>query len=454
MRPTFDRWYAMVLLLDERAAPDVAALVDRSPAWSVNGAAPDIAPLIPLLQRRKLRRCATLGRHGLPGRRHRGAGRRHPPREQGRPRRARRAVLDVRVRRRTDGLAAPDDAASRARSALRHRRRVAGRRARFAGARGDHDADASIRRARPAHRRAGPSWCRAGRGRSSRTRSRSATRSASPASRRLAGSNPMDLDAHVRDDHVRRGRARAAATVPRARSPARASTVVGSRCSPRAPGLVPRTGRPVGARSDGLKLTRTRAERWPSRPPLPIVFVQVVQLIEPWPLPLGCRSEPCRSSASTLSRDSTAGRSYCMSCSFRRGVICSPRRTTHCSDHRSWIARFNGHETMSIACRFRHAAARFDGLGEHLTTESAICARPTPHPPDDRPKRRLHTAATSSLDRAISRRRRRAAAADRRHRSRRPGRSGDRARPADRVIGWHRPATTIGRRPTRAPDAR
>ena len=53
VRPTFDRWYAMVLLLDQRAATEVSALVDRSPAWSVNGAAPDIAPLIPLLQRRR-----------------------------------------------------------------------------------------------------------------------------------------------------------------------------------------------------------------------------------------------------------------------------------------------------------------------------------------------------------------------------------------------------------------
>lgn len=52
VRPTFDRWYATVLLLDRGAAAEVAAIVDRSPAWSVNGAAPDIAPLVPLLQRR------------------------------------------------------------------------------------------------------------------------------------------------------------------------------------------------------------------------------------------------------------------------------------------------------------------------------------------------------------------------------------------------------------------
>jgi N-acetylglutamate synthase-like GNAT family acetyltransferase len=52
VRPTFDRWHATVLLLDERAAPDVAALVDRSRAWSVNGAATDIAPLIPRLRRK------------------------------------------------------------------------------------------------------------------------------------------------------------------------------------------------------------------------------------------------------------------------------------------------------------------------------------------------------------------------------------------------------------------
>jgi N-acetylglutamate synthase-like GNAT family acetyltransferase len=53
VRPTFDRWYAMVLLVDERAAAAAAALVDRSPAWSVNGAATDIAPLVPLLRRRR-----------------------------------------------------------------------------------------------------------------------------------------------------------------------------------------------------------------------------------------------------------------------------------------------------------------------------------------------------------------------------------------------------------------
>ena len=53
VRPTFDRWYATVLLVDRRAAATVAAIVDRSPAWSVNGAAPDIASLIPLLRRRR-----------------------------------------------------------------------------------------------------------------------------------------------------------------------------------------------------------------------------------------------------------------------------------------------------------------------------------------------------------------------------------------------------------------
>ncbi|HEX4980737.1 MAG TPA: hypothetical protein VFV63_03525 [Ilumatobacteraceae bacterium] len=52
VRPTFDRWHAMVLLLDQRAAADVAAIVDRSPAWSVTGVATDIAPVVPLLRRR------------------------------------------------------------------------------------------------------------------------------------------------------------------------------------------------------------------------------------------------------------------------------------------------------------------------------------------------------------------------------------------------------------------
>ncbi len=53
VRVTFDRWHAMVLLLDERAAVNVAAIVDRSQAWSVNGVAPDIAPLLSLLRRRR-----------------------------------------------------------------------------------------------------------------------------------------------------------------------------------------------------------------------------------------------------------------------------------------------------------------------------------------------------------------------------------------------------------------
>ncbi len=52
VRPTFDRWFATVLLLDVGAAADVARLVDHGPAWSVVGAAPDIAPLVPLLRRR------------------------------------------------------------------------------------------------------------------------------------------------------------------------------------------------------------------------------------------------------------------------------------------------------------------------------------------------------------------------------------------------------------------
>jgi N-acetylglutamate synthase-like GNAT family acetyltransferase len=53
VRPTFDRWHASVLLLDERAAADAAAIVDRSQAWSVNGAATDIAPLLPFLRRKQ-----------------------------------------------------------------------------------------------------------------------------------------------------------------------------------------------------------------------------------------------------------------------------------------------------------------------------------------------------------------------------------------------------------------
>ena len=184
VRPTFDRWYAMVLLLDEarrsrcrrdrRSQPGVECERCRARHRAADPVAPAAA----------LRRRATLGRHGVPDRRHRRAGRRHPPGERGRPRRARRAVLDVRVRRRTDGLAVADDAAPRARPALRHRRRLAGRRGRARRRAGDHDSDASTTACSTCSRSCRTTVVRAGRGHSSPTRSRSATRSASPAWRR------------------------------------------------------------------------------------------------------------------------------------------------------------------------------------------------------------------------------------------------------------------------------
>ncbi len=64
----------------------------------------------------------------------------------------------------------------------------------------------------------------------------------------LAGSNPMDLDAHVRRRPVRRGRAGAEATVPRPTSPARPLRSLATTAT-ESPGLVPRTGRHIGPRS-------------------------------------------------------------------------------------------------------------------------------------------------------------------------------------------------------------
>jgi hypothetical protein len=52
-RATFDRWHAMVLLLEPSAAAAAAQLVDRGRSWTVHGAATDIGPLVPLLGRRR-----------------------------------------------------------------------------------------------------------------------------------------------------------------------------------------------------------------------------------------------------------------------------------------------------------------------------------------------------------------------------------------------------------------
>jgi GNAT superfamily N-acetyltransferase len=51
VRATFDRWLGYSLVVDAGAAPHVAAIADRSLAWSVTGSAEDVRPLIEHLSR-------------------------------------------------------------------------------------------------------------------------------------------------------------------------------------------------------------------------------------------------------------------------------------------------------------------------------------------------------------------------------------------------------------------
>ena len=114
---------------------------------------------------------------------------------------------------------------------------------------------------------------------------------------------------------VRRRRARAAATVPRAGSPAPSCTAGGSRCNPRAPIWFREPGEPAGPRA-WIDATGTRSKsgrrRIGHRPR--IVFVVGFSSSSLGHSRCCCCLRYCRSSASTLSRDSTAGRSYCMIC--------------------------------------------------------------------------------------------------------------------------------------------
>ena len=199
VRPTFDRWHAMVLLLDEGAATDVAAIVDRSPAWSVNGAAPDIAPLIPLLRRRRsvdvrpwVVTAYPVEITDVPDDSTRLAG---------------GADLDALVELYSAFEFVGGLTAWQLRAMLRHvldrhyidRRGPAGRRRQVRRRSGDHGTDASLRRGRSAHRAPGPSRCRLVVG--PRRRAQSIGNALGLAGiAALAGSNPLDLDVHLRDD--------------------------------------------------------------------------------------------------------------------------------------------------------------------------------------------------------------------------------------------------------------
>lgn len=52
VKSCFDRWYGSVFVLDAASGPLVAAIVDRSPAWSVSASTADIGPVIDHLTRR------------------------------------------------------------------------------------------------------------------------------------------------------------------------------------------------------------------------------------------------------------------------------------------------------------------------------------------------------------------------------------------------------------------
>ena len=319
VRPTFDRWYATVLLLDERAAADVAAIVDRSPAWSVNGAATDIAPLLPFLRRKQsvdvrpwvVTAICPVELTDVPDDTTR-------LREPGRPRRARRAVLDVRVRRRSDGVAVAVDAAPRARPALHHRRRAG--RATRPGSPVHWRRPTRTRRygvldlltVVPDHRGAGWSWALV-----ARAQTIGNALGLAEAWRPWSGSNPMNFDVHMGDDTYIAVRPGAAPDDSAGRVACASSTVGGSRCSPGSADLVPRNL--ASCRSAIWIEARARQERRPfGHRPRHRVRPEGIQLIEPWPRPRPYLRH-CRSSASTLTRDSTAGRSYCISVSFRRG---------------------------------------------------------------------------------------------------------------------------------------
>ncbi len=89
----------------------------------------------------------------------------------------------------------------------------------------------------------------------------------------LAGSNPMDLEDHLGDDRYVAVELGAAATVPRPGSPARAVRSLATAPTESA-GLVPRTGRPVGPQRgltfDGRRRDRPKRDEAAIRgPPLP-----------------------------------------------------------------------------------------------------------------------------------------------------------------------------------------
>ena len=223
----------------------------------------------------------------------------------------------------------------------------------------------------------------------------------------LAGSNPMDLDAHVARRPVRRGGTGAETTVPRPTSPTRPLRSLATTAT-ESTDLVPRTGRHIDARSTEQRMTdsadpgRGGAAARDCRRSQPEYLMG--QLIEPWPPPPLLLLRNCRSSASTLSRDSTAGRSYCMSGSFRLRIDHSPRRITHSSERHSSMTRCLRPRSVSIGAGIVMLPQDSVVLRGHLTTEGAI--GPADASPSVRsPNTRLRIAARSSRARPVSRRR-------------------------------------------------
>ena len=322
VRPTFDRWYAMVLLLDERAATDVAALVDRSPAWSVNGAAPDIAPLIPLLQRRRFVDVRPWVVTAYP------IDVTEVPDDV--TRLASGADLDALVELYSTFEFVGGLTAWQLRTMLRHlldRHYVIvvewpGDDARFAGAVAITTRTRRLRRARPAHGRAGPPW----RGLVLGSRRPRAVDRQRARHRRRCGARGVEPDGPRRPcarRPVRRGRTGAETTVPRPTSPARPLRSLATTAA-ESPGLVPRTGRHIDARSTGSKLTPDAAERRPEDRRSQAEYL-MVQLIEPWPPPPWLLLRNCRAPLPhSLGIRQPVVRTACLG-SFRLGIDLSPR---------------------------------------------------------------------------------------------------------------------------------
>ena len=332
--------------------PTSPRLVDRSPAWSVIGAAPDIAPLVPLLRRRSFVDVRPWVVTAYPV-----------------------TVTDVphdstRIAVRTDLDALVELYSTfefvgglttwQLRARLRHvldRHYIIvtewpGDATRFAGAaavttRARRYAVLDLLTVVPEHRGAGRSWALVAHAQVDRQRTR-------PGGRRRPwpGTNPMNLEDHLGDDTYVAVRPRRTPAFPRAGPTAQALRPLAA-AEPPSTDLVPRTGRTAGAQRR-LTSGRERGGRHHGDRPVSCSR-RWVSSSSRGRRRRGHQSSPS-SAPSTLSRDSTAGRSYCISFPSAAGSLAA-RRRTHCSAERQRGFQVKLPLDDVDSCRFRHAAA-------------------------------------------------------------------------------------------------